>query len=221
MGTSVVFSFLNLVDSSSIHAIARRLGEPGEAVSRGLESATASLINRLAAQSSDPTAKSRIFRLISEAPPDVNVSNLTGAAAGSGEASSATAFVLDSGKKLLSVVFGANQSSIVHAISKSVGLRSSSVTSLLRLAAALLITALGRLVRSDRLTPKQLGNFLVNQSSGVQSLLPTGRLQHFIGTAPAATIPNESAKPVAVGAISEPRRWLPGWLWVITARFWC
>lgn len=65
-------SLLNPGDSNGIN-LAARLGEPGQAVSRGLESSTASLINRVAARSSDRTYLRRIFCLANEEPSDVNV----------------------------------------------------------------------------------------------------------------------------------------------------
>src|SRR5579864_7557225 len=142
MTSSVFSSLFNLLDSSSINEIASRLGEPGHAVSRGLESTTAALISSLAERSSDHTSMSQIFRLVNEAPSDVNVSNIAGAVADSGEVSADTSSLLDSGKQLLTVAFGRNQSSILDAIGRSAGLRRSSATSLVGMVAPLLITAL-------------------------------------------------------------------------------
>src|SRR5579872_4451543 len=121
MATSVFSSLFNMLDSSSINEIASRLAESGQAVSRGLEASTASLISCLAGRSSDPASMNQIFRLITGAPSDLNVSNLASAVTGSGGVSSTTASLLDSGKKILNLACGSNQSSILAAIGKSAG----------------------------------------------------------------------------------------------------
>ena len=213
MATSVFSSLFNMLDSSSINEIASRLAEPGHAVSRGLEASTASLISSLAGRSSDPASMNHMFRLITEAPSELNVSNLASAVTGSGGASSTTASLLDSGKKILSLAFGGDRSSILSAIGKSAGLRASSVPSLLSMAAPLLMTALGRLVRSEHLSQEQLGGLLVDESVGIKGLLPAGLQDQFERPAPAAA----TARPLAIGTVPEPRSSSSGWLWVIPA----
>jgi OmpA-OmpF porin, OOP family len=217
MATSVFSSLFNMLDSSSINEIASRLAESGQAVSRGLEASTASLISCLAGRSSDPASMNQIFRLITEAPSDLNVSNLASAVTGSGGASSTTASLLDSGKNILNLACGSNQSSILAAIGKSTGLRASSVTSLLSMAAPLLMTALGRLVRSEHLSQEQLGGLLVDESAGIKGLLPAGLPDQFERPAPAAATGHLSARPLAIGTLPEPRRSSSSWLWIIPA----
>jgi OOP family OmpA-OmpF porin len=215
MSASVFSSLFNLLDSSSINEIAGRLGEPGQAVSRGLESSTASLISSLAGRSSDPNSMSQIFDLVAHAPSEINVSNLASAVTGSGDASASTASLLDSGKKFLSLAVGANQSSFVDAISRSAVLRGSSATSLVSIAAPLLMTALGRLVRSDRLTQGQLGSVLVYESAGIQNLLPPEMQHRFERTVPAEATPDLNSRPLSISTVPEPRPSLPAWLWLL------
>ena len=215
MTSSVFYSLFNLLDSSSINEIASRLGEPGHVVSRGLESTTAALINSLAERSGDQDSMRQIFRLVTEAPADVNVSNIARAVTDPGEVSAADSSVLDSGKQFLTVAFGRNQSSILDAIGRSAGLRRSSVTSLVGIVAPLLITALGRMVRSDRLTQEQLGSVLVNQSTGIQDLLPAGMQHHIERDVPQAATTDLNVSPLAIKTMPEPRPSLPAWLWIV------
>ena len=216
MATSVFSSLFNLLDTTGINEIAARLDEPRQAVSRGLESTTASLISSLARRSSDSNSMSQIFRLISQTPSDVNVSNLASAVTCSGAASSVTSSLMDSGEKFLSLVFGGNQSSILDAIGRSAGLRSSSVTSLVGMAAPLLMIALGRLVRGDQLSQGQLGSLLVKESAGIQNLLPAGMQNHFERPAPAAATLDLNTRPLSLTTEPEPRPSLP-WLWILPA----
>ena len=215
MAASVFSPLYNLLDSCSINEIAGRLGEPGQAVSRGLESSTASLISCLAARSSDPHSMSQIFDLVTHAPTEINVSNLTSAVLSSGEASAFTSSLLDSGKKFLSLAFGTNESSILDAIGRSAGLRGSSATSLTSIAAPLLMTALGRLVRSDRLTQGQLGSKLVYESAGIQNLLPAEMQYRFERPAPAEASSDLNSRPLSISTLPEPRPSLRAWLWIL------
>lgn len=208
MATSVLSSIYNLVDSKSIGDIASRLGEPEQAVSRGLESATAALVNGLAQRSSDPASMSQIFKLVSQTPPDVNVSDLASAASGSGQASSAATSLLDMRKKFLWHAFGGDEPSIVDAIGRSAGLRMTSVSSLMGLAAPLLMSQLGRVIRSQQMTQAQFGNWLAKESAGVQSLLPDGLHGSQL---------DEAYRPLSTTVVREPQRGSPKWLWILPA----
>jgi OOP family OmpA-OmpF porin len=151
----------------------RVLANLRRAVSQGLESATACLLGGMANTAVDSTWMSQLFNLVSQAPSNVNVSDLTGAVADP-SASHGTSSLLDSGKKFLSMVFGGNQSSIVDAVGRTTGLRSGVVSSLMSMAAPLMMTALGRLVRNDHMNPAGLSKLLVHEGEGVRDLLPAG-----------------------------------------------
>jgi outer membrane protein OmpA-like peptidoglycan-associated protein len=156
---------------------------------------------------------SQLFKLVSNAPPNVNVSDLTNAVADPGRASSATASLLDSGKQLLSAAFGGNQSSIFDAVGKSSGLRSGVVSSLMSMAAPLLMSALGRLVRDDHMNSAGLGRLLVNEAEGVRDHLPAG-VSTLLNTPPVPTV-TPSTRPVALGTVQEERRPSRVWWWLI------
>jgi hypothetical protein len=154
--------------------IASRFGEPKEGRIPGVR-----VGNRLSARGNGEHGRrfhvdSQLFNLVSQAPSNVNVSDLTGAVADPSRASYGTSSLLDSGKKFLSLVFGGNQSSIVDAVGRTTGLRSGVVSSLMSMAAPLMMTALGRLVRNDHMNPAGLSKLLVHEGEGVRDLLPAG-----------------------------------------------
>ncbi len=210
MATSVLSSIFNLLDSQSISDIASRLGEPEHAVSRGLEASTASIISSLAARSQDSIGMNEIFRLISHAPSNVSIPNLTSAVSGSSGAPGATA-LLDSEKKFLWEAFGGDETSVVEAIGRSAGLRMTSVSSLMGLAAPLLMSALGRLVRSEKMTPAQLGGWLSKESAEIQSLLPAPLRR----TNPNAVKFDQASRPLSITAVREPHSRTSAWLWIV------
>ena len=151
MPISIFSSLFDTFDARAIGEIASRFGESKEAVSHGLESSTACLLAGLANKAGDSTWISQLFNVVSQAPSNANVSDLTGAVADPSRASYATSSFLDSGKKFLSLVFGGNQWSIVDVLGRTAGLRPGVVSSLMSLAAPLMMTALGRLVRNDHM----------------------------------------------------------------------
>ena len=197
---SSISSLLSTFDSGSISEIASRFGQPREAVSKTLESSTACLLGAMANKAGDSTWMNELFKLVSQAPSHVNVSDLMGAVTDPSRASAATSSLLSSGQKLLSLAFGGRQSSIIDAIGGSSGLRPGIVTGLMSMAAPMMISALGRLVRDDRMNPAGLGRLLVSESEGVRDLLPAS-VSNLINAAPAAVTPN--TRPIALGTIRE------------------
>ena len=89
MPSSIVSSLLSTFDSGSIREIASRFGQPKEAVAKSLESSTACLLWALANKAGDSTWMSELFKLVSKAPSNVNLSDLMGAVTDPTRASSA------------------------------------------------------------------------------------------------------------------------------------
>jgi OOP family OmpA-OmpF porin len=200
MPSSTVSSLLSTFDSRSISEIASRFGQPKEAISQGMESSSACLLGALANKAGDSTWMNELFKLVSQAPSNVSGSDLMGAVTDPSGASYATSSLLSSGQKLLSLAFGGRQSSIIDAIGASSGLRPGIVTGLMSMAAPMMISALGRLVRNDRMNPAGLGRFLISESEGVRDLMPAG-VSNLINAAPAMATPN--TRPISLGTIPE------------------
>jgi OOP family OmpA-OmpF porin len=217
MPSSIFSSLFSTFDPRTIGEIASRFGEPKEAVSQGLESSTACLLGGLANKAGDSTWMSQLFKLVSQAPSNVNASDLTSAITDPSRASSATSSLLDSGKRFLSLAFGGNQSSIFDTVARSTGLRSGVVSSLMSMAAPLMMIALGRLVRDDHMNPSGLSRLLVHEGEGVRDLLPAG-VSNLLNASPApAPTVTPSTRPVALGTIAEPAARSRGLWWLIPA----
>jgi OOP family OmpA-OmpF porin len=215
MPSSSFSSLFSTFDSRTIGEIASRFSQPKEAVSQGLESSTACLLSGLASKAGDSTWMSQLYKLISNAPANVDLSDLTSAVTDPGRASSATSSLMDSGKKFLSLAFGGNQSSIFDAVGKSTGLRSGIVSSLMSMTAPLIMTALGRLVRDEHMNPAELGRLLVNEAEGVRDHLPPG-VSTLLNAPPVPTV-TPSTRPVALGTVQEGTRPSRAWWWLLAA----
>jgi outer membrane protein OmpA-like peptidoglycan-associated protein len=214
MPSSILSSLFNSLDSRSIGEIASRFGVQEQAVSQGLETSTATLLGGLANKAGDSTWMSQLFKLVSQAPSNVSVGDVASAAIDPSQASSGAASLLDSGKRFLGLAFGGNQSSIFDAVAKSTGLRSGIVSSLMGMAAPLLMTALGHLVREDHMNPTGLSRLLANEGEGVRALLPPG-ISSVLGTPQPIPASTASTRPVAIGTVPEPATRSRGWLWLI------
>lgn len=216
MTSSIFSSLLSTVDTRRVDEIASHLGESPEAVSHGLEATTASLIGGLANKAGDSNWMNQIFKLVSQAPAEVNVSDLANSITDPRRGSAVSSSLLNSGKSFLSMIFGSNQSSILDAIGRSTGLRSSIISSLMSMAAPLLMSALGRFVRENRTNPSGLKDLLIHEGESVSGFLPPGFSNLLAGGAPSpAYTAAANTRPVAIGTIVEPES--RNWLWLIPA----
>jgi len=80
----------------------------------------------------------------------------------------------DLGNNIVGEIFGPQQSSVTEMISRSSGLKLSSVATLLTAAIPAVLGFLGQQIRSSNLTPSSFGSFLNSQTTGLQRLLPSG-----------------------------------------------
>jgi outer membrane protein OmpA-like peptidoglycan-associated protein len=213
MSSSILSSLFSTFDSRSVGEIASRLGENPLAVSQGLETSTAALIGGLANKAGDSSWMGQLFKLVSQAPSNVNVSDVAASVTGSGQAASP---LLDSGRKLMSLAFGGSQASVLDALGKHTGLRPSVVSSLMSIAAPLLMTGLGRLVREDHMGQAGLSSLLTQEAEGVRSHLPSG-FSNLLNATP-APVP-DPGRPRSISTVTEqePERRSRGWLWLIPA----
>jgi hypothetical protein len=116
----------------------------------------------------------QIFNLVSAAPSDIEPSDLVDSMVGLSRESPPISSLVDSGGRFRSLIFGQNQSSVCNLVGQSTGLRSNVITSLMRIAAPLLLTTLGRWVREDRMSPSGLKNLFIHEGEDVRNLLPAG-----------------------------------------------
>ena len=119
MPSSIVSSLLSTFDSRRYRRDRITFWSTEGGRIQSLESSTACLLGALANKAGDSTSMSELFKLVSQAPSNVNASDLMGAVTDPSRASSATSSLLSSGQKLLSLAFGGHQSSIIDAIGGS------------------------------------------------------------------------------------------------------
>jgi len=215
MPSPILSSLLgDTLDARTIDRIASHFGQPKDAVSKGLESSAACLVAGLANKAEDSAWMRQLFTLVSNIPSTVDTSQLTSAVTDPGSASFATSSLIDSGKKFLTLAFGGNQSSMFEAVGAATGLRSGVVSNLMGIAAPLMMTSLGRLVRDDHMNATGLSKMLIHEGEAVRDILPA-RFSSLLHASPSTTSP--TTRPVALGEIPEPAVRSRAWWWLIPA----
>jgi outer membrane protein OmpA-like peptidoglycan-associated protein len=193
-------SILAMVTPDMKQAIASRLGESTQAVQGGLGAATAATLGGLAAKAGDSGFLGQIMNLASTANSQNVLGNLSSLASGG-----ASGGIGDLVGKFLPMVFGSQQGSVAGAIAQQSGLGASSVTSLLKMAAPLVLGFLGRAQSSGSLSPSSLGSALKAEVPSLQGFLPAGLMSTLTsGAGTAATAVASTTSAAAAGG----SRWL-------------
>ena len=216
MPDSMFASLLNTLDSKSVGEVAHTLGQPAQTVSKGLESSIAALLAGLTTKSNEPSTMQRIIDTVPSTTGPVSWSQL---ASGIGTPNSP---LLAAGAALLPALFGSGGNAVTSALSRAAGMSSGSITTLLTMAAPMVIGFIGRHVRDTGMSMSGLGKLLQGESATIRRALPPGLSEVFWpGTAAmgaaspvvAQTVQREASAnwllpALAIGALALGAIWL-------------
>jgi outer membrane protein OmpA-like peptidoglycan-associated protein len=212
MANSLLTSLLGMLDKRSVGGIAGALGESEQSVSRGMQSSIAAVLGGLASKAEDPGTLRTMLDL---APNASGGSTLSQLASGFSDANSP---LISGGKRVLSGLFGTSESAVTSAISRDSGLRSGVTSTLMAVAAPIVMSFLGKRVRDEGMSMSGLGNLLQQESGTIRSALPAGLSDLFWPRASVAA----TASPVVAQAVERERSsfsWLPILALVLLAPF--
>jgi outer membrane protein OmpA-like peptidoglycan-associated protein len=168
MAESLFASLLHSLDKSSISQIAGSLNESEQSVSRGMEASMASVLGVMASKADDQGALRHTLDL---APENWGETSWTKLASGlSGSASP----WLTRGKQLLGGLFGQNEGAVANAVARESGVGAGTATTMLALAAPIVLRFIGRRVIAEGLSMRALGALLQKESGAIRSALPAG-----------------------------------------------
>jgi outer membrane protein OmpA-like peptidoglycan-associated protein len=168
MAASSLDSLTALITPDFASRAASTLGESDSAIRKGLGGAFPVLLSGLASRVGDADFAGSLFDLVRSPANDGNVLNDVGSLLGSG----ATSSMMDLGGKLLSMLFGGNTTSLATALSGYAGIKPSTGTTLLNIAAPLVLAVLGKPTRSDGLNASSLASLLLAQKDSLVAALP-------------------------------------------------
>jgi OOP family OmpA-OmpF porin len=166
---SLVDSLKALITPDVVSKASSVFGESEGAVTKGFGAVLPMVLGGLANKATDRSFMSKLFDLIKEPAADGsilgNVSNLIGSGASSWPG-------MGLGSRLMSMLFGGSTSGLSNALSNFAGLKPSTASSLLSMAAPLVLSFLGKTVRREGLDSAGLTNMLLGQKSSILGLLP-------------------------------------------------
>jgi OOP family OmpA-OmpF porin len=199
MSDSMFSSLLGMLDKPSLGGIASALGESEQSVSHGMESSIAAVLGGLAAKSEDPNSLRRILDLVPGTLGEVTGSQMASSVANRNSP------LLSAGKRLMSGLFGNSESAVTSALSTQSGLRPGVTSTLIAMAAPMVMSFIGGRVRAEGMTMSGLGSLLQRESGTFRSALPAGLRDQFWPRA-------STASPVVAQALESEKpstNWLP------------
>ena len=209
MSNFLLDSITDVLRSGTLGTVAGQLGQSEQQVTRGLQMSVASLGAGLAAKSQDKGFMRQLFDLATTRGVDparvvADPSSLM--------AQSATADSPATGAttQFLSSIFGGNTNAVTSAIAGATGLRPESATSLLSMAAPLVLGVLGSHIKSSGLNASGFADWFATQRDSLLRDAPPA-LRGLFG-APAPT-PRVTDASIAAGVVPRPATRPDRWLW--------
>jgi len=192
----------SLITPQIVGSLASRLGESEGAVQKGLQSGAVSLLGALASKASDEGFLGQILGLLTSGAGGTNLLGSLPSLAG-GQPNAA---VTGLGSKFMGMVLGGNETVVTDAVGRAAGLKSSSASSLLSMAAPLVMGLLSQKVTQGGLNAASFGKLLTSEAPSLMGLLPSG-----LGTLLGANLPKMPGMP-AMPAMPEAKEGTK-WLW--------
>jgi outer membrane protein OmpA-like peptidoglycan-associated protein len=170
---SLLSDLLSTFDRHSEGEIANALGESGQSVSRGVQSAAAAVLGGMASRSENPNMLRQILDLAPSVTGGTSWSNVITAA------SDPNSSLLSAGKHIVSTLFGDSEGSMTRALATESGMPSGKMSSLLAMVAPIVMSFLSRRVRDEGMSMSGLRNLLQHDAPTFRSVLPAGVAELF------------------------------------------
>jgi outer membrane protein OmpA-like peptidoglycan-associated protein len=199
---ALLTSLFSMLDKRSVGGIAEALGESEQSVSHGMQSSIAAVLGGMASKSQDPNTLGKILDLAPKTSGDSIWSQM---AHGVSDPNSP---LMSIGKTVLSSLFGNSASAVTSGLNADSGLRSGAMSTLMTMAAPMVMSFLGKRVRDEGMTMSGLGSLLQRETPAIRSALPAG-VNDLLWPG-ATTMP--AASPVVAPTV-ETQRSSNRWIW--------
>jgi OmpA-OmpF porin, OOP family len=163
---SLLTDLFSTLDKRSLTGIGDALGEPEQTVSRGMQTGIATVLGGLASKSDNHTLLRRMLDLAPSGP-----ASWTSLASGITDPNSAG---MTTGRNMLSALFGGSESGITQALGSGIGLRPGIASSLMAMAAPMVMSFLGKRVRDQGMSMGGFSSLLQHEVPAVREVLPSG-----------------------------------------------
>jgi outer membrane protein OmpA-like peptidoglycan-associated protein len=163
---SLLTDLCNTLDKRSLSGISEAVGESETSVSRGMQTAIGTVLGGMAAKSDDPGMLRKTLDMLPAGSGDVGWANL--ATAGADTSSP----LMAAGRRILSALFGNSETAITHTLGTETGMPSGVTSSLLAMAAPMVMSYFTRRMRGDGLTMGGLSGLLQREIPALRAALP-------------------------------------------------
>jgi outer membrane protein OmpA-like peptidoglycan-associated protein len=183
-----------------VQKLSALVGERPASTEKGLQAAVPTILGGLISNTSSASGSSWILNLLLSQPGrDEDIAKTISSVLSIGSAQK----VSESGQGVLSGIFGDTLSSVVQLISNHAGINTSTASSLLVVAARLVMGVLSRQVTTQKLDAPGLSNLLMSQKNSVADYAPPGlaRILGVTGLSGPASPATERAAPA--GTVRE------------------
>ncbi|HET9603002.1 MAG TPA: OmpA family protein [Gemmatimonadales bacterium] len=209
MSSTLLDSFRNLLTPDTISSVASQFGESESSISRGLTGGFGAILLGLLNKTSDAGAMREVHGLLTQAATDSDghaEGGLTSLLGGG------TAALGSLGSRLLAMVFGGNSAAVSDAVGRTSGVKASTASSILSILAPVVLSILGRQVRTEGLSASGLTSLLTSEADSIRGMAPAGLASLFVPGAAAAPGVRRS-----VDDESSRRAGGMGWAWLAVA----
>jgi outer membrane protein OmpA-like peptidoglycan-associated protein len=195
-------SLLNMLDKRTVGEVAHALGQPEHSVGRGLESSIAAMLGGMASKSQDPGALQKVLDTVPSTAGPVSWSQIASSVADPNSP------LMAAGKRVLPALFGGGEKAVTSGIGRASGLSSGAISTLLTMAAPVVISFITKYVRDNGMNMSGLGSLLQRESATIRNALPSGMSELFW---PAVATEASTVSPVVAQAVQKERsfNWLP------------
>lgn len=170
MAGSLVDTVTGYLTPEVMQKISSFVGENPSATQKTMESIVPAILAQAAALSTSPDGASQLSNLITQGRNGNFLSNLSGQLS----SESTTQNLLSSGSGILTTLFGGKLNSVIEAITSALGMKGASVSSLMKIAAPLVLAVLAKERTARGLGTAGLANLLGEQKPSLARLLPAG-----------------------------------------------
>jgi OOP family OmpA-OmpF porin len=199
MPDSLFASLTSMLDKRHMGEIAVSLGEPEPSVSRGMQASIAAILSSVVDTAGNPSEVQQLLDHASNTCGDVSWSSVVRAVSDSNSP------LIACGLRLLPSLFGSEETTIMTAVSRETGLRSISTSTLMAMAAPMVMSFLSRQAREIGIDG--LCRALQQESSDFREALPAGLREMFT----AGSTARYTVSPVVAQAVRKEQSNTP-WL---------
>ncbi|HEY2164803.1 MAG TPA: DUF937 domain-containing protein [Gemmatimonadaceae bacterium] len=201
MTTSLIDSVKNLATPDLVSKIASSLGEPTDRVSGALTGGMSSMLLGVLGKTADPSAMRSTFNLVTDPANDGRVLDNPAALVDAPEGAMSSL-----GGQFLSNIFGARGAAVNDVLARVSGLRVGSISSLMRVAAPLLIGVLGKRARDGGLNAASFTRLFEDERESIVNAAPPGVADALGLAEPAAAESYEAEASDEEARVEQPSR---------------